>query len=154
MEAGNEYVVVTACGQVLHDFPLEMQGDVAIHLHREVLSLPIFDNASQGCRKAIAMQIAPTFCTPGEYVLHRGDAINCIYCVCNGSMEVLRDSMVVAILGMLYFPNYWLYNFFHRVLMVILKFLFRSLVTQKNALLKMLDGTGTKNVVILAHLMR
>jgi len=83
-----------------------MQGDVAIHLHREVLSLPIFDNASQGCRKAIAMQITPTFCTPGEYVLHRGDAINGIYCVCNGSMEVLRDGMVVAILGASYsFPQ-------------------------------------------------
>ena len=85
--------------QVLHDFPTEMQGDVAMHLHREVLSLPIFDNASQGCRKAIAMQITPTFCTPGEYVLHRGDAVSGIYCVCNGSMEVLRDGMVVAILG-------------------------------------------------------
>jgi len=76
-----------------------MQGDVAMHLHREVLSLPIFDNASQGCRKAIAMQITPTFCTPGEYVLHCGDAVSGIYCVCNGSMEVLRDGMVVAILG-------------------------------------------------------
>ena len=90
-----------ACGwrQVLHDFPQEMQGDVALHLHREVLSLPIFDQASHGCRKAIAMQITPTFCTPGEYVLHRGDAVSGIYCVCNGSMEVLRDGMVVAILG-------------------------------------------------------
>jgi len=85
--------------QVLHAFPLEMQGDVAMHLHREVLSLPIFDQASHGCRKAIAMQIAPTFCTPGEYVLHSGDAVSGIYCVCNGSMEVLRDGMVVAILG-------------------------------------------------------
>jgi potassium voltage-gated channel Eag-related subfamily H protein 8 len=82
------------------DFPLEMQGDVAVHLHREVLALPIFDMASQGCRKAIAMQIRPMFCAPGEYVLHKGDAISCIYCVCNGSLEVLKEGMVVAILGM------------------------------------------------------
>jgi hypothetical protein len=85
--------------QVMHDFPFEMQGDVAVHLHREVLALPIFDMASQGCRKAIAMQIKPMFCAPGEYVLHKGDAVNCVYCVCNGSLEVLKAGMVVAILG-------------------------------------------------------
>jgi CRP-like cAMP-binding protein len=45
------------------------------------------------------MQIKPMFCAPGEYVLHKGDAINSIYCVCNGSMEVLKEGMVVAILG-------------------------------------------------------
>ena len=88
--------------QVLADFPMEMQGDVAMHLHREVIELPIFKRATTGCKKAIAMQITPMFCAPGEYVLHRGDAINNIYCVCNGSMEVLKNDMVVAILGTLF----------------------------------------------------
>ena len=78
---------------------MEMQGDVAAHLHREVLSLPVFGGASQGCLNAIAMQIKPMFCAPGEYVIHKGDAIVCIYFVTNGSLEVLKDSMVVAILG-------------------------------------------------------
>jgi len=45
------------------------------------------------------MQIKPMFCAPGEYVIHKADAINCIYFVCNGSLEILKDSMVVAILG-------------------------------------------------------
>jgi len=85
--------------QVMKDFPAEMQGDIAMHLHREVLSLPIFETASQGCLKAIAMLIKPMFCAPGEYVIHKGDAFNSIYCVCSGSMEVLKDRMVVAILG-------------------------------------------------------
>jgi len=87
------------CVQVLKDFPVEMQGDIAMHLHREVLALPIFSQASQGCLKAIAMQIKPMFCAPGEYVTHKADAINCIYFVCNGSLEILKDGMVVAILG-------------------------------------------------------
>ena len=87
------------CVQVLKDFPVEMQGDIAMHLHREVLALPIFSQASQGCLKAIAMQIKPMFCAPGEYVIHKADAINCIYFVCNGSLEILKDGMVVAILG-------------------------------------------------------
>jgi len=39
------------------------------------------------------------FCAPGEFVIHKGDAINYIYFVCNGSMEVLKQDMVVAILG-------------------------------------------------------
>ena len=77
-----------------------MQGDIAMHLHREVLALPIFSQASQGCLKAIAMQIKPMFCAPGEYVIHKADAINCIYFVCNGSLEILKDGMVVAILGL------------------------------------------------------
>ena len=41
------------------------------------------------------------FCAPGEYLLHKGDAINYIYFVCNGSMEILKQGMVVAILGKL-----------------------------------------------------
>ena len=43
--------------QVLRDFPEEMQGDIAMHLHREVLALPLFENASQGCLKSIALQV-------------------------------------------------------------------------------------------------
>ena len=84
----------------MKDFPVELQGDIAMHLHREVLGLPLFSGASHGCLKAIAMQIKPMFCAPGEFVIHKADAITCIYFVCNGSMEVLKDGMVVAILGM------------------------------------------------------
>ena len=85
----------------MKDFPVEMQGDIAMHLHREILALPIFETASQGCLKSIAMTIKSMFCAPGEYVLHKGDATSYIYFVVNGSMEILKDGMVVAILGML-----------------------------------------------------
>jgi len=34
-----------------------------------------------------------------EYLIHRGDALCYLYLVCNGSMEVLQDNMVVGILG-------------------------------------------------------
>ena len=85
--------------EVMRDFPEELQGDIAMHLHREVLALPIFENASHGCLKAIAMQIKSMFCAPGEYLIHKGDAISYVYFVCNGSMEILQNDMVVAILG-------------------------------------------------------
>ena len=35
----------------------------------------------------------------GEYLVHKGDALNYIYYVVTGSMEILKGGMVVAILG-------------------------------------------------------
>ena len=84
---------------MMKDFPDEMQGDIAMHLYREVLALPLFKSASQGCMKAIALQVKSMFCAPEEYLVHTGDTITYIYFVCNGSMEILRQGMVVAILG-------------------------------------------------------
>ena len=39
------------------------------------------------------------FCSTGEYLVHKGDALNYIYYVVTGSMEILKGGMVVAILG-------------------------------------------------------
>uniref|UniRef100_T1KB18 Cyclic nucleotide-binding domain-containing protein n=1 Tax=Tetranychus urticae TaxID=32264 RepID=T1KB18_TETUR len=85
--------------EILREFPDELRGDVSLHLHREILSLPIFETAPQGCLKLLSRLIKSNFCAPGEYLLHDGDALSYIYLVCNGSMEVLKNSMVVAILG-------------------------------------------------------
>uniref|UniRef100_A0A6P7G0B2 Potassium voltage-gated channel subfamily H member 8-like n=1 Tax=Diabrotica virgifera virgifera TaxID=50390 RepID=A0A6P7G0B2_DIAVI len=70
-----------------------------MHLHREILQLPIFEAASQGCLKLLSLHIRTNFCAPGEYLIHRGDALSYIYYICNGSMEVVQNNMVVAILG-------------------------------------------------------
>ncbi|KAB0794660.1 hypothetical protein PPYR_11499 [Photinus pyralis] len=83
----------------LREFPEELRGDVSMHLHREILQLPIFEGASQGCLKLLSLHIRTNFCAPGEYLIHRGDALNYIYYICNGSMEVVQNNMVVAILG-------------------------------------------------------
>lgn len=53
----------------------------------------------QGCLKLLSLHIKTNFCAPGEYLIHKGDALNYIYYLCNGSMEVIKDDMVVAILG-------------------------------------------------------
>jgi len=70
-----------------------------MHLHREILSLPIFEAASQGCLKLLSLHIRNNFCAPGEFLVHKGDALSYIYYLCNGSMEVVQNDMVVAILG-------------------------------------------------------
>lgn len=87
-----------------------------MHLHREILQLPIFEAASQGCLKLLSLHIRTNFCAPGEYLIHKGDALASIYYLCNGSMEVVQNEMVVAILGTLPTLNdniiwYTLYHF-------------------------------------------
>ncbi|KAL1498113.1 hypothetical protein ABEB36_008966 [Hypothenemus hampei] len=85
--------------ETLKEFPEELRGDVSMHLHREILQLPIFEGASQGCLKLLSLHIRTNFCAPGEYLIHKGDALGSIYYISNGSMEVVQENMVVAILG-------------------------------------------------------
>ncbi|XP_066952622.1 potassium voltage-gated channel subfamily H member 8 isoform X1 [Macrobrachium rosenbergii] len=85
--------------ETLKEFPEELRGDISMHIHREILSLPIFETASHGCLKLLSLHIRNNFCAPGEYLVHRGDALQYIFYLCNGSMEVVMDEMVVAILG-------------------------------------------------------
>lgn len=85
--------------QLLRDFPDELRADIALHLNREILQLPLFGAASRGCLRTLSLHIKASFCAPGEYLLRRGDALQAHYYVCSGSLEVLRDNMVLAILG-------------------------------------------------------
>ncbi|XP_076345687.1 voltage-gated delayed rectifier potassium channel KCNH8-like [Tachypleus tridentatus] len=85
--------------EVLREFPDELRGDVSMHLNKEILTLPLFETAPQGCLKQLSRHIKSNFCAPGEYLVHKEDALVYIYFVCNGSMEVLQNGMVVAILG-------------------------------------------------------
>lgn len=70
-----------------------------MHLNKDILQLPIFETASRGCLRSLSLHIKTSFCAPGEYLLRQGDALQANYFVCSGSLEVLRDSVVLAILG-------------------------------------------------------
>lgn len=70
-----------------------------MHLNKDILQLPIFETASRGCLRSLSLHIKTSFCAPGEYLLRQGDALQADYFVCSGSLEVLRDSVVLAILG-------------------------------------------------------
>uniref|UniRef100_A0A8C9VMW7 Voltage-gated delayed rectifier potassium channel KCNH8 n=1 Tax=Scleropages formosus TaxID=113540 RepID=A0A8C9VMW7_SCLFO len=85
--------------ELLKDFPDELRSDITMHLNKEILQLSLFASASRGCLRSLSLHIKTTFCAPGEYLLRQGDALQAIYFVCSGSMEVLKDSMVLAILG-------------------------------------------------------
>ncbi|MGH0158757.1 UNVERIFIED_CONTAM: hypothetical protein FKN15_055520 [Acipenser sinensis] len=84
---------------LLKDFPDELRADIAMHLNKEVLQLPLFESASHGCLRSLSLIIKTSFCAPGEFLIRQGDALQAIYFVCSGSMEVLKDNTVLAILG-------------------------------------------------------
>ncbi|AWP17761.1 Potassium voltage-gated channel subfamily H member 4 [Scophthalmus maximus] len=85
--------------ELLHDFPDELRADIAMHLNKDILQLPVFKGASRGCLRSLSLHIKTSFCVPGEYLIRQGDALHASYFVCSGSLEVLKDSMVLAILG-------------------------------------------------------
>ncbi|XP_069808179.1 voltage-gated delayed rectifier potassium channel KCNH4 [Dendropsophus ebraccatus] len=85
--------------ELLKDFPDELRADIAMHLNKDILQLPVFEPASRGCLRALSLHIKTSFCAPGEYLLRQGDALQANYFVCSGSLEVLKDNMVLAILG-------------------------------------------------------
>ncbi|XP_028663354.1 potassium voltage-gated channel subfamily H member 8 [Erpetoichthys calabaricus] len=85
--------------ELLKDFPDELRADIAMHLNKELLQLPLFESASRGCLRSLSLSIKTSFCAPGEYLIRQGDALQAIYFVCSGSMEVLKDNTVLAILG-------------------------------------------------------
>uniref|UniRef100_A0A3B5A1T7 Potassium voltage-gated channel, subfamily H (eag-related), member 3 n=1 Tax=Stegastes partitus TaxID=144197 RepID=A0A3B5A1T7_9TELE len=92
---------------LLKDFPDELRADIAMHLNKELLQLPLFESASRGCLRSLSLIIKTSFCAPGEFLIRQGDALQAIYFVCSGSMEVLKDNTVLAILG-----KSWLYEQF------------------------------------------
>ncbi|XP_058478311.1 potassium voltage-gated channel subfamily H member 8-like isoform X1 [Solea solea] len=85
--------------ELLKDFPDELRADIAMHLNKELLQLPLFESASRGCLRSLSLIIKTSFCAPGEFLIRQGDALHAIYFVCSGSMEVLKDNTVLAILG-------------------------------------------------------
>ena len=61
--------------------------------------MALFQAAPQGCLKSISLTIKTSFCAPDEYLVHTGDVVSTIYYISSGSMEVVQDGMVVALLG-------------------------------------------------------
>ena len=55
--------------------------------------------ASPGCLRALSMKFKTTHVPPGDTLVHRGDVLSALYFISRGSIEILRDDIVVAILG-------------------------------------------------------
>ena len=45
------------------------------------------------------MKFKTTHVPPGDTLVHRGDVLTALYFISRGSIEILKDDIVVAILG-------------------------------------------------------
>ncbi|KAL6073646.1 hypothetical protein STEG23_023532 [Scotinomys teguina] len=85
---------------VLKGFPECLQADICLHLHRALLQhCPAFHGASKGCLRALAVKFKTTHAPPGDTLVHLGDVLSTLYFISRGSIEILRDDVVVAILA-------------------------------------------------------
>ncbi|XP_069021569.1 LOW QUALITY PROTEIN: potassium voltage-gated channel subfamily H member 6a [Embiotoca jacksoni] len=85
---------------VLKGFPECLQADICLHLNRSLLQdCKAFRGANKGCLRALAMRFKTTHAPPGDTLVHSGDILTALYFISRGSIEILRDDVVVAILG-------------------------------------------------------
>ncbi|XP_063964224.1 potassium voltage-gated channel subfamily H member 7-like isoform X1 [Lytechinus pictus] len=85
---------------VLKSFPECLQADICLHLNRNLLNnSPAFKGASPGCLRALSMKFKTTHAPPGDTLIHRGDVLRALYFISRGSIEILREDVVLAILG-------------------------------------------------------
>lgn len=86
--------------QVLKGFPECLQADICLHLNDSLLQgCKAFRGATQGCLRALAMRFKTTHAPPGDTLVHCGDVLTALYFLSRGSIEILKDDIVVAILG-------------------------------------------------------
>ncbi|XP_068165359.1 potassium voltage-gated channel subfamily H member 7 isoform X2 [Antennarius striatus] len=85
---------------VLKGFPECLQADICLHLNKNLLQgCKAFRGATKGCLRALAMRFKTTHAPPGDTLVHSGDVLTVLYFVSRGSIEILKDDVVVAILG-------------------------------------------------------
>jgi potassium voltage-gated channel Eag-related subfamily H protein len=77
-----------------------MKADICVHLNRKVFNEhPAFRLASDGCLRALAMHFTMAHSAPGDLLYHTGESIDTLCFIVTGSLEVIQDDEVVAILG-------------------------------------------------------
>ncbi|CAF1013702.1 unnamed protein product [Rotaria sp. Silwood1] len=85
---------------VLKGFPECLQADICLHLNSQLLkNCPAFKDASEGCLRTFSMKFKTTHAPPGDIITHRGDILTSLYFISRGSIEILKDDNVVAILS-------------------------------------------------------
>ena len=77
-----------------------MRADLCVHLNRKVfLEHPAFRLASDGCLRALGKYFSMTHSAPGDLIFHQGESLDSLSFVVMGSLEVIQDEEIVAILS-------------------------------------------------------
>uniref|UniRef100_A0A1I8JDJ1 Potassium voltage-gated channel protein eag n=1 Tax=Macrostomum lignano TaxID=282301 RepID=A0A1I8JDJ1_9PLAT len=86
--------------KVLNYCPKDMKADLSVHLNRKVFNEhPAFRLASDGCLRSLAINFSTVHTAPGDLIFHQGESLDQLCFVVSGSLEVIQDDEVVAILG-------------------------------------------------------
>nr|XP_057917353.1 potassium voltage-gated channel subfamily H member 6 [Doryrhamphus excisus] len=84
---------------VLKGFPESLQADICLHLNRSLLqTCKAFRGGSQACLRALAMRFKTVHAPPGDSLIHYGDILDSLFFISRGSIQVIREDVVVAIL--------------------------------------------------------
>ncbi|XP_008336177.3 potassium voltage-gated channel subfamily H member 6-like, partial [Cynoglossus semilaevis] len=84
---------------VLKGFPESLQADICLHLNRCLLqNCKAFCGGSQACLRALAMRFRTVHAPPGDTLIHYGDILDSLFFISRGSIQIIRDDVVVAIL--------------------------------------------------------
>ena len=85
---------------MLRNFPIGLQADICLYLNRQLLSInPAFRSSSPGCLRSLSLKLSTTHCPPGDYIIHYGDEIANLYWIGRGTVEIIQDETIIAILG-------------------------------------------------------
>ena len=62
-----------------------------------IINLPIF--------RALSMKFKTTHAPPGDTLVHRGDVLHSLHFISRGSIEILKEDIVMAILGIFFLDS-------------------------------------------------
>uniref|UniRef100_A0AAV2LAP4 Cyclic nucleotide-binding domain-containing protein n=1 Tax=Knipowitschia caucasica TaxID=637954 RepID=A0AAV2LAP4_KNICA len=84
---------------VLKGFPASLQADICLHLNRSLLeNFKAFRGGSQACLRALSMRFKTVHAPPGDTLIHYGDILDSLFFIARGTIQIIRDDMVTAIL--------------------------------------------------------
>ncbi|CAF3323629.1 unnamed protein product, partial [Rotaria socialis] len=86
--------------KVLNYCPKDMRADICVHMNRSVFNEhPAFRLASDGCLRALAVHFHKNHSAPGDMLYHCGESLDMLCFIVSGSLEVIQDDQVLAILS-------------------------------------------------------
>eukprot|EP00794_Sanderia_malayensis_P017353 gene17353-19086_t len=85
--------------EMLESFPSELRADICLHMFKNFLGMQCFSGTSRGCCRLLSLKVKRVFFGPGELILKEKDAIDAIFFVNSGTIEIVQKECIVAILG-------------------------------------------------------
>jgi voltage-gated potassium channel len=91
-----QYIWENRLGQhessVLSNLPQSLKKEISLHINKKLIErVPFFKNTDKSFISDIISQLRPEVFLPGDFIFKKGDVGNCMYFICNGSIDVLSE---------------------------------------------------------------